>query len=140
MLLNEEVNLLRHLPIFQGIDLGLLKLLCLSSPRRSFAQGDVLFREGEPSSGAYVILSGSVEIRRAAHDRHTVKTGSNAGAAIVGQSSLLRDTFRLATVVALTDVEALHINGDCFLQLVTSCAKSSARTMHALNAQSPEQD
>ncbi|WP_134681578.1 cyclic nucleotide-binding domain-containing protein [Paracoccus ravus] len=135
MLLEDEVALLRKLPLLSRVDPARLKLLCFASGRESFAPGEILFREGEPSSGAYVILSGSVDVFRSEADRHTVKTGSEVEVAIVGQSSMLNDTPRHATVTALSDVEVLRINSSCFMQLMTSCCKSSEGVIRSLGAQ-----
>ncbi|WP_420342117.1 cyclic nucleotide-binding domain-containing protein [Paenirhodobacter sp.] len=135
MLLEEEVALLRKLPIFEGVDPGRLKILCFASDRKSFEAGEVLFREGDMSFGAYVIISGSVDVHKESDDQHATKTGSAAGVDIIGQSSMLSDSPRRATVTALTDVEVLVINRSCFLHLMTSCRLSSEKIMKSLGTQ-----
>ncbi|MDS9470084.1 cyclic nucleotide-binding domain-containing protein [Paracoccus sp. MBLB3053] len=140
MLLEDEVALLRKLPLLSRVDPGRLKVLCFASDRESFAPGEVLFREGEASAGAYVILSGSVDVFKSVEDSHYTKTGSDAAVAIIGQSSMLNDTPRRATVTALTDVEVLRINSSCFMQLMTSCCKSSEGVIRSLGAQLGDAD
>ena len=140
MLLDDEAALLRKLPIFAGVDPARLRLLCFASSRGTFEKGDVLFTEGEPSFGAYVILSGSVDIHKTAGDTHKIKTGSDKAVAIVGQSSMLYDSPRRATVTALTEVETLRISNSCFMQLMTACRKSSAGIMQSLGAQMVDND
>lgn len=140
MLLEEEAALLQKLPIFSGVDPSRLKLLCFASSRGTFAQGEVLFREGDASFGAYVILSGSVDVYKSTDNSHLTKTGSDKAVAIVGQSSMMYDATRHATVTALTEVETLQINSACFLQLMTCCPKSSAGILQSLGAQLDEQD
>lgn len=140
MLLDEEAALLRKLPIFAGVDPARLRLLCFASSRGTFDAGDVLFSEGEPSFGAYVILSGSVDVHKRADDSHKTKTGSEKAVAIVGQSSMLYDSPRHATVTALTEVETLRISNSCFMQLMTGCRKSSAGILQSLGAQLGDND
>ena len=140
MLLDDEVALLRKLPIFAGVDPGRLRLLCFASSRGTFEKGDVLFSEGEPSFGAYVILSGSVDVHRTEDDSHNIKTGSDKAVAIVGQSSMMYDSPRHATVTALTEVETLRINNSCFMQLMTGCRKSSTGILQSLGAQMGDND
>lgn len=135
MLLEEEAALLRKLPIFEAIDPARLRVLCFASTRRTFEPGEVLFRESDQSHGAYVILSGSVDVYKSSDDSHVVKTGSEKGITIVGQSSMLADSPRRATVTALTEVEALSLNRSCFVQLMTSCRVSSEKIMKSLGAQ-----
>ncbi|WP_170297641.1 cyclic nucleotide-binding domain-containing protein [Paracoccus litorisediminis] len=135
MLLEDEVALLRKLPLFAGVDPCRLKVLCFASSRESFEPGEVLFHQSEPSSGAYVILSGKVDVHELSDDSHEIRTGSEEGVAIVGQSSMLNDLPRRATVTALTPVEVLCINSSCFMQLMTSCRKSSEGVIRSLGAQ-----
>ena len=140
MLLEDEVALIRKLPLFSGVSPERLKLLCFASSRGTFNAGEVLFTEGEPSFGAYVILSGTVDIYSSGSDSRISKTGSDRGVAIVGQSSMLSDSPRRATVTALTEVEALRINTGCFMQLMTACPKSTQRILQSLGAQLAERD
>ncbi|MTH77895.1 cyclic nucleotide-binding domain-containing protein [Paracoccus aestuariivivens] len=135
MLLEDEVALLRKLPLFAGVDPCRLKVLCFASSRESFAPGEVLFRENEPNSGAYVIFSGSVDVHKAAEDSHQIRSGNENAVAIVGQSSMLNEGPYNATVTAVSPVEVLLINGSCFMQLMTSCRKSSEGVIRSLGAQ-----
>jgi CRP-like cAMP-binding protein len=138
MLLEDEVALIRKLPLFSGVSPERLKLLCFASSRGAFSSGEVLFAEGEPSFGAYVILSGTVEIYSAATGSRSTKTGTESKVAIVGQSSMLSGSPRHATITALTAVETLRINTGCFMQLMTACPKSSERILQSLGAQLAE--
>lgn len=140
MILEDEVALLRKLPLLSRVDPSRLRVLCFASARESYRQGEVLFREGEANSGAYVILSGTVDIYKSYEDSHNTKTGTDNGVAIVGQSSMLSDTPRHATVTALTEVEVLRINSRCFMQLMTSCGKSSEGVIRSLGAQLGDMD
>ena len=140
MLLEDEVALIRKLPLFSGVSPDRLKLLCFASSRGTFSAGEVLFSEGEASFGAYVILSGTVDVVSTANHSRNTKTGSDRGVAIVGQSSMLSDSPRRATVTALTEVETLRINTGCFMQLMTACPKSSESILQSLGAQLAERD
>jgi len=62
MTLQQEVQLLRQVPLFAKIDPARLKLLAFTSDRLVFAKDDVLFRQGEPGDAAYLILSGAAEV------------------------------------------------------------------------------
>lgn len=135
MLLEDEVALLRKLPLFAGVDPCRLKVLCFASSRQSFSPGDVLFREGESSTGAYVLLSGSVDVHHATDNSRETRSGSDEAVAIVGQFSMLNNQPRRATVTALTPVEVLCINSGCFMQLLSTCSKSSEGVIRSLGAQ-----
>ncbi len=62
MLLKDEVQSLKQVPLFAGIPPAKLKLLAFTSDRVSYGAGEVLFRQGDVGDAAYVILSGSAEI------------------------------------------------------------------------------
>ncbi|MGH6620424.1 MAG: cyclic nucleotide-binding domain-containing protein, partial [Alphaproteobacteria bacterium] len=62
MTLQEEVHLLRRVPLFSRIDPARLKLLAFTSDRLVFAPDDVLFEQGQAGDAAYLILSGSAEV------------------------------------------------------------------------------
>lgn len=133
MMIQDEVRRLRSLPLFAGIDPARLKLLCFTSARESFEPGEVIFEEGEPGEGAYVIMSGSVTVEK--DDQRFTKEASDCRVAVVGQSSMLAEQPRQATVTALTPVEALRINSECFFKIMSGCARSSERIMRSLGAQ-----
>ncbi|SOC18303.1 cyclic nucleotide-binding domain-containing protein [Rhodobacter maris] len=135
MLFRDEVELIGKLPLLSGVDPSRLRMLCFASDRETFAPGDVIFREGEANEGAYVILSGEVDVHKASDGSHVIKRGSEAGVAIVGQSSMIEDAPYAATVTARTEIEALRLNSRCFMKLMASCPKSSEKIMRALGAQ-----
>ncbi len=47
MSLNEEVDLLRQIPLFSKIDPSKLKLLAFTSERLTFGSGQDLFQQGD---------------------------------------------------------------------------------------------
>jgi putative ABC transport system ATP-binding protein len=59
---NEEIRVLRSVPIFGNLDTARLKLLAFTSERTVFAAGEVLFRQGDESDAAYVLLSGTADV------------------------------------------------------------------------------
>ena len=69
--------------------------------RVRLADGDTLYREGDPAAQAYVILSGRIAMRRADADIHADK------GAVLGVSALVgRPYGSTARAVGLTDVLA----------------------------------
>ena len=62
MSLNEEVDLLRRIPLFSNIEPSKLKLLAFASERLTFRKGAELCRQGDAGDSAYIIIEGSVGI------------------------------------------------------------------------------
>jgi len=60
----EQIELLRQALLFSGLsDADLAELATITS-RRRFARGESLFSEGEPATGFYLLLSGSIKLCR----------------------------------------------------------------------------
>ena len=80
--------------------------------------GDVLMHEGDEPDGLYVLRAGRLQARVRAGDSIVV-LGEVGRGEVVGESSLLTDQKRTATVIALRDSELLHLSVDAFEDLVT---------------------
>lgn len=131
MILNDEVQMLRRVPLFSGIDVGKLKLLAFASDRVSYRAGEELFHKGDEGDAAYVVLSGVVDIYKESPSGDE-KIDSIGSCSVVGEMAILCGTARKATVKASTFVEALRIRKDCFLRVLSTCPRSMAETMRVV--------
>ena len=61
-LLNTEVDLLRRVPLFAGIEPARLKLLAYTSDVVTYREKQVLFKRGDVGDAAYVIIKGDAEV------------------------------------------------------------------------------
>jgi CRP/FNR family transcriptional regulator, cyclic AMP receptor protein len=73
--------------------------------RRHYKQGDLLFRQGDPSDFVLRVDSGSVEILRDV-DGATIVLGSVLAGQFVGEMGVIERRPRSATARAGTEVEA----------------------------------
>ena len=62
MMLNDEVNILRQVPLFASIDPSRLKKLAFSSHRQHFVAGEELFHQGDDADHAYIIITGNASV------------------------------------------------------------------------------
>jgi CRP/FNR family transcriptional regulator, cyclic AMP receptor protein len=131
MLLNEEVELLRKVALFSGIEPAKLKLLAFTSERMNFDAGQYLMRQGDPGNAAYLILSGEADIL-VDTGGGPVKVASVGRNGFVGEMAILRDQPRTATVSAVTDVSTLKITKDSFFQLIEDSPKIAIELMRIL--------
>ena len=58
MSLEQEVEMIRQIPVFRGIAPAMQKLLCFGSERLTYDAGQILIRVGEMADAAYVIIEG----------------------------------------------------------------------------------
>jgi len=84
---------------------------------RRCAGGEVLFKEGDPADGLYLIRRGSVMISRMIAGREVVLSYLSAGN-YVGEMALLTDTPRTATVKAAVTTEVVVLNSETFKRVL----------------------
>jgi CRP-like cAMP-binding protein len=131
MSLNEEVELLRSVPLFANIEPSKLKLLAFTSERLTFPQGQALFNQGDIGDAAYVIISGNAEvvIDTPSGPLTVAHVGKNA---FVGEIAILIDVPRTATITPSTDLETLKISKDLFFRLMTEFPEMAVEVMREL--------
>ena len=131
MLLKDEVDLLRKVPLFAHLDPAKLKLLAFTSTRASFKPGQELFHQGDEGDAAYLILSGeAVVIADTPSGEVPVATvGQNA---IIGEIAILCEVPRTATVRAASRLETLKIEKEHFLRLIREFPDMSVEIMREL--------
>jgi CRP-like cAMP-binding protein len=118
MSLNDDVQVLKGIPLFAKVEPAKLKLLAFTSERLSFMAGDSLFLEGDTADAAFIILDGDAAVLVATPSGvvEVARVGRND---IVGEIAILCDVPRTATVRAETDLVTLRVSKDGFFHLVT---------------------
>ena len=86
--------------------------------RRLFEQGEILFRQGDPSDVAIQILAGSADVLRGVGDEAIVLGTVQAGD-FVGEMGVLEGRPRSATVRATAPLEAELVERQAFLDRVS---------------------
>ena len=120
----DDLKALRTIPIFAGLDTPRLKLLAFTSSRIEFGVGDVLFRQGEDSDAAYVVVSGSADvlIDTASGPVSISQISENM---IVGEMGIVTGEPRSATIIARTALTALRLRKEIFLALMAEFPQMS---------------
>ena len=119
MSIEQEVELIRRIPIFQRIQPAMQKLLCFGSERLTYDPGQALVRAGEAADAAYVIIEGTVQVTVEREPPKEPLVISQSGAnEIIGEIGIFGDVPRTATVTATTHVEALKISKELFINII----------------------
>ena len=131
--LSEEVDLLRRIPLFSGIDPGKLKLLAFASERLSYDDGQNLFRQGEVGESAYVIMEGEADVIIETDDGE-IPVAELKQNAFIGEIAILCDVPRTATVRATSNLEVLKVKKEHFLGLIADFPELGIEVMRELAA------
>ena len=121
MSLEQEVELIRRVPIFSRLAPAKQKLLCFSSERLTYPAAKELFAEGSPGDCCYLIIDGAIEItvqreKDGVTESHTIAVlGPNE---ICGEIAVFGESKRTATATAKTRLEVLRISADLFRSIV----------------------
>jgi CRP-like cAMP-binding protein len=131
VLLNDEVNMLKLVPLFAGVPPAKLKLLAFTSERVAYRADEALFFQGDHGDAAFVILSGRADVI-VEGPQGPVKVAELAANAIVGEIAILCDVARTATVKAATQLEALRISKDNFFKLLMDFPEMTIEVVRVL--------
>lgn len=131
MSLQQEFELLRKIPMFANIEPAKLKLLAFTSERLSYADGDVLFRQGEPGDSAFLIIKGRADVTIDT-EKGPLPVATLGDHDFVGEIAILCDVPRTATVTARSDLVALRISKDLFFRLIGEFPEIAKEIMREL--------
>ena len=131
MSLNQEVDLLRTIPLFSKIEASKLKLLAFTSERLTFEGGQELCRQGDMGDAMYVIVEGSADVLIDTPNG-PLKVAELKKNEFVGEIAILCDVPRTATVIAREKTTTLKITKDLFFRLVQEFPQMAVEIMREL--------
>lgn len=131
MVLDEELEFLREIPLFSRIELARLKFLAFASRQTTFGEGEELFRQGDVGDAAYIIIDGEVDV---------IVEGPNGEVPItrlgkydlVGEIAIIVDVPRTATVRTVGEMTALVISKELFSRMVKQFPEIAVEIMREL--------
>lgn len=116
-LLSHALETLRRVPIFHGLTETELKFLAERAVPRSYSKGELLFTEGDPCTGLFVIESGRVRIFKSSpNGREQVLTVEGPGNS-VAELPLFDGGNYPASTAALNDAKVYFISRQDFHSL-----------------------
>ncbi len=130
MSIEQEVEILRKIPLFANIESAKLKLMCFASERITFKEGQSLCEQGDIGDSAYIIIEGTADVIVIRDTPLVVaQVGKND---IIGEIAILVDIPRTATVTATSELTALKITKDLFFRMVTDFPEMGVEIMRVL--------
>ena len=131
MSIDQEVDILRKIPLFANIEPAKLKLMCFASERMTFKDNEVICRQGETGDSAFIILDGAADVQVDSPDGPmSVATLSKND--IVGEIAILCDVPRTAAVKAKSELVTLKITKDLFFRMIMDFPEMGVEIMRVL--------
>lgn len=131
MNLNEEVELLKGVPIFSKVEQAKLKLLAFTSERVNFGVGQEVCHQGDPGDTMYVILGGTADVLIDTPTGQIVVAEMKKNS-FFGEMAILLDVPRTATIKAKEPLSTLKITKDTFYRLVEEVPQMAIEVMREL--------
>jgi CRP/FNR family transcriptional regulator len=126
------VELLGRVPVFSTLERGDLERIAQLAVPRSFAPGEVVFREGDASDTCYVVREGRAVAVRSHRGGRAITLARFGPGDIFGELALFEDERRSATVEAIEPTSVVGVLGPDMRRLLSEHAEMSSRLVIAL--------
>jgi CRP-like cAMP-binding protein len=125
MALNNDLNGLRQIALFQDFEPEALHMLALGAETRLLRAGDALFRRGERSDGGYILTSGAIALETKDDGRPAEKIVRPF--ALIGEIALMASTMRPVTAIAREPTTVLKTPRVLFHRVLEQYPLTAAR-------------
>lgn len=129
-------DVLQQVDLFQGFRVAELEQLTRQGIVHRYAPDTVIFRQGDPGTSLYIVLSGQVEIylRNALVPNESIVLQCMTPGDYFGELSLFDNRPRSACVRTMDNVELLEIGQAQMTEHITRYPRAALTLLHALAA------
>lgn len=131
MSIKSTVELLRHVPLFAGVDPAHLQVLSFAAVRHVLQKGQTLYRAGDPGTSGYLVVSGTAQATQ--RDSGEVVAMIERGA-FLGELAMLAKLPHHLTVTAISTLTVNEIGNDLFLKLISEFPEAGTRIVETVAA------
>jgi CRP/FNR family cyclic AMP-dependent transcriptional regulator len=121
------VDLLKRVPIFDGLDNRELQRIAASMKPRTFRAGDTVTTEGQGGVGFFVIEDGEAKVTVHGNERRRLGPGD-----YFGEIALLTDRPRTATITAESELRCYGMTSWDFKPLVETHGSIAWKLLQAM--------
>lgn len=119
MALDDDIRFLRRISTFRILGPDALRVLAISTEKIHLRAGDILFENGDPADGAYVLEAGVLRLRRPS-ERSFDEPALVMPGALIGESALIVEMMHPVTAVAVEHSTLFKISRGVFLRVLES--------------------
>jgi len=126
MSIDDDIAFLNRVPTLALLGREPLRILAIGAENRYVHDGDVLFREGEPADGGYVVQEGAFSLT-SQHISPGMRPVTVGPGALLGEIALLTNTVRPATATALEPSSVIRIPRTLFMKMLEGYPDAARR-------------
>ena len=130
MALDDDMALLGRQPLLSLMERDALRLLAFAAESRILRAGDVLFRAGEPSDGAILVVSGTIAVTTQDDGRPAEEIVGPG--ALIGELSLFTSLPRPATAIAREPTQVMRLPRSVMRRVLAESPDSAEAIMAAV--------
>ncbi len=130
MALDDDIALLARQPLLSLIERDALRLVAFAAESRTLRAGDVLFRRGEASDGALLIVSGAVALLGADEGRPAEEILGPG--ALLGEIALFTAVERPVTAIAREPTQVMRLSRSVMRRVLGESPQSAQALATAL--------
>jgi CRP-like cAMP-binding protein len=117
MALEDDIEFLDRIPTLHLLGKDALRILAISVETIRLARGDILFEEGQPAEGGFVIVNGSVVLQQASDTTGDSAVTARRGS-LIGETAMIVETVRPSTAIALESSILFRIPRVVFIRIL----------------------
>jgi len=117
MPLEDDISFLDRIPTFHLLGHDALRILAISAETIRLARGDVLFEEGQPADGGFVVVSGSI-VLQSANDKSGEEAVTAKRGSLIDETAMIVETVRPSTAIAAESTVLFRIPRVVFIRIL----------------------
>lgn len=126
---NEIEKFLAENPLFEGLNSKEIKILSNLIHHRRYKDGEIIFREGEPGVGLYIVMKGKVRIFKSIKESGEITLAELLPPQFFGEISVIEGGPRTASASAVGDTELLGFFKADLMDLIETNPSAGAKIL-----------
>jgi CRP-like cAMP-binding protein len=117
MAIEDDIAFLDRIPTLHLLGKEALRLLAISVETIKLSRGDILFEEGQPADGGYIVVSGELVLQNANDRKGEEPTKARRGT-LIGETALIAETGRSSTAIATESTIVFRVPRVVFVRIL----------------------
>jgi len=129
--LDDDIALLARQPLLSLMERDALRLVAFAAESRILRAGDVLFRVGEPSDGAVLVVSGAIALNSREDGQPAEEIVGSGG--LIGEIALFTAVARPVTAIAREPTQVMRLSRSVMRRVLAESPDSAQAVAAAIS-------